>query len=164
MPGLRTPQEKVNRIIDWYLDMLFRVAFLHTKNRPDAEDVVQDVLLKLLKKLPSFISEAQEKAWLITVVTNQSRDFLKSAWRRRSRSLDEAVFAQATPEENEILEQVLELPLKYRQVVLLFYYEGYSIREIAEIIGCGESTVSSQLHRARKALKLLLEVDGNEKC
>lgn len=160
--GQPNKEEAINRVIDLYLDALFRVAFLHTKNRPDAEDVVQDVLLKLLRKMPTFASEAHEKAWLLKVVTNQSRDFLRSAWRRRFRPLAEARLDQADPPENEVLSRLLELPPKYSQVLLLFYYEGYCISEIANITGQKETTVGSQLHRARNMLKPLLEEDGDE--
>lgn len=150
------------QIIDEYLDMLFRIAFLHTKTRADAEDVVQDVLLKLLKKPPVFENQAHEKAWLIKVVTNQSRDFLKTAWLKRSRPLPEDIPAPAPAEKNEIIQQLMELPAMYREVVLLYYYEGYNIGEIAQMLGRKESTIGSQLHRARSMLRIVLtEEDGN---
>lgn len=152
----------VCQIIDEYLDMLYRIAFLHAKNRADAEDIVQDVLLKLLRNPPAFASKAHEKAWLIKVTTNQSRDFLKKAWLRRSRPLTDGLHAQAPEAQSEIVSQLMELPAKYREVILLYYYEGYSIGEIARILGQKESTVGSQLHRARKKLRLLISgEDGN---
>lgn len=150
----------INKIVDKYIDMLFRIALLHTKNRADAEDVVQDVLIKFINICPAFKSDEHEKAWLIRTAINQSRDLLKSSWFKKTRPLFDEHILTFAPEQNEVLTAVMELPQKYKGVIILFYYEGYSISEIAKILGQKESTIGSQLNRARKMLKMMLNEES----
>lgn len=142
--------------VDRYLSMLLRLSFTYMKNIRDAEDLAQEAFLKLIEKKPSFQDEEHKKAWLIRVSINLCKNRLKTAWFRRTLPLDEAAF-DLTHEENEVLSTVMELPAKYRSIILLFYFEEYSIGEIAGILGQKESTVGSQLHRARKLLKSKLK-------
>jgi len=148
----------MQRIVDRYSDMLFRITWLHLRNKSDAEDIAQDVFFKLVKKQRIFESDEHEKAWLIRVAINLCKDRLKSAWFGKTVVFEENLY-NTTPEKQEVLSSVLELPVKYRSIVLLFYYENYTIAEIAEIIGRKETTIGSQLHRARKMLKIKLEED-----
>lgn len=148
----------LQRVVDKYSDMLFRITLLHLKNKSDAEDAAQDVFFKLVEKEHIFESDEHEKAWLIRVAINVCKDRLKSAWFRKTVVFEENLY-NTTPEKKEVLSSVLELPVKYRSIVLLFYYENYSIAEIARIIGKKEATIGSQLHRARKLLKIKLEED-----
>ncbi len=148
----------LQRVVDKYSDMLFRITLLHLKNKSDAEDAAQDVFFKLVEKEHIFESDEYEKAWLIRVAINVCKDRLKSAWFRKTVVFEENLY-NTTPEKQEVLSSVLELPVKYRSIVLLFYYENYSIAEIAKIIGKKEATIGSQLHRARKLLKIKLEED-----
>ena len=145
-------------LIDTYSDMLIRISFSYMKNLSDAEDITQEVFIKLLEKKPSFQSTEHEKAWLIRVSINLSKDKLKSAYFRNTAPL-EGDFIDITKEDNEIIEAVLMLPLKYRSIVLLYYYEDYSISEVANILNLKDSTVGSQLSRARKLLKPILKED-----
>ena len=145
-------------LIESYSDMLIRISFSYTKNLSDAEDITQEVFIKLLEKKPSFQSTEHEKAWLIRVSINLSKDKLKSAYFRNTAPL-EGDFIDITKEDNEIIEAVLMLPLKYRSIVLLYYYEDYSISEVANILNLKDSTVGSQLSRARKLLKPILKED-----
>lgn len=138
-----------------YSDMVYRLALLNMKNRFDAEDVFQEVFLKLFRYKESIKSEEHLKAWLLRVTINQCKSMAASAWKRRTVSLD--MWEQiAGPEENEdyteVYEMVRTLPLKYRQVMHLYYFEELSLKEIGEILGKKEGTIKTQLARARKML------------
>jgi RNA polymerase sigma-70 factor (ECF subfamily) len=148
----------IQRMVEKYSDMLIRIALLHMKNRSDAEDAAQDIFMKLIEKPRIFESVEHEKAWLIRVAVNLCKDRLKMVWFRKVVMLEENQPAPAS-ENSEIIDALMDLPLKYRSIILLFYYEGYSIREIGKILNLRESTVGSQLHRARKLLKIKLEED-----
>ena len=146
-----------------YGDLLYRIAFLYLKNTADAQDIVQEVLLRLFEKQPVFASEAQRKAWLITVDRNLCCNVLRSGWRRRVLPLEgAALLAEAPKRERRLLEAVLEMPAHYRDTLYLYYYEGYSTREAAALLGTREATIRTRLHRGREMLKKRLEVDGLE--
>lgn len=151
-------QEVFQSVINRYQDTVYRVA-LHCLGRPqDAEDAMQDVFLRLYIRKESFESEEHLRRWLIRVTINVCRDMLKNPWRRRRVSLDrvpEPIFEQ--PEQKELYQEVLNLPEKYRVVLVLFYYEEFSTKEIAEILGLGQSAVTTRLSRARSLLKQRLK-------
>jgi RNA polymerase sigma-70 factor (ECF subfamily) len=128
------------------------------KNKSDAEDITQEIFLKLIEKPRTFESSEHEKAWLIRVAVNLCKDRLKMSWFRKTVKLDECIYG-TTPEKREILYAVMKLPVKYRSIIFMFYYENYSIKEIAEIMGIKEGTVGSRLHRARNLLKNKLKED-----
>ena len=143
--------------VERYADMIFRVAYSTLRRREDAEDVMQDVLLKLYRADRPFDSEEHRKAWLIRVAVNESR---KAARRyRRAAPLEElpetAAFDRS--EDRELFLAVMALPEKYRTAVYLHYYEGYSVREVAALTGSRESTVQTRLARARELLRKALE-------
>lgn len=150
---------QVEHIIDCHLDMMIRIAFQNTKSMHDAEDVVQEVLVKLCALKPSFQSEEHLKAWLIRAVINKCHDMHKSAWRRCVELTDDIY--ELTNEESFMLGEVLKLPVKYRNVVYLYYYEGYSIKEISKLLDMNQNTLSSILQRARKQLKKSI-MEGEE--
>jgi len=137
-------------------DKLFRTAIAIMRGKADAEDIVQEVFVKLFEKQPYFESPDHETAWLIRVTVNLCKTRLRSHWWKKSVPLLDIYPAQ-TDEQQNTMEAVLSLPSKYRIVVHLFYYEGYSTKEIAEITKQKESTVREQLTRARRRLKGLLE-------
>jgi RNA polymerase sigma-70 factor (ECF subfamily) len=152
-----------NRPVDWMEktverneSKLFRTALAIVGGKADAEDVVQDVFVKLFEKQPSFESSEHETAWLIRVAVNLCRNRLRSHWWTKTVPLLDTYPAQ-TGEQQEIMQTVLSLPAKYRTVIHLFYYEGYSTKEIAEITAQKESTVREQLTRARRMLRKFLE-------
>lgn len=151
-------QEVFQSVINRYQDTVYRVA-LHCLGRPqDAEDAMQDVFLRLYIRKESFESEEHLRRWLIRITINVCRDMLKNPWRRRRVSLDrvpEPIFEQ--PEQKELYQEVLNLPEKYRVVLVLFYYEEFSTKEIAEILGLGQSAVTTRLSRARSLLKQRLK-------
>jgi len=140
---------------------LFRVAVAILKTRAEAEDVVQDVFVKLFEKQPQFDSNEHETAWLMRVTVNMCRSRLRSFWWRRVEPLLEDYPAKSD-EQQEVIEAVMALPARYRVVVHLFYYEGYSTGEIAEITARKEGTVRQQLTRARRMLGEILRGDGYE--
>lgn len=149
--------------LDAYGDMVYRVAFSYTKNKMDAEDVSQDVFLKLLSAKPSFESSAHEKAWLLRVTINLCKNRLKSFWHTKTGALSDALpYRDCHEEDSGVLQAVLSLPAMQRITVYLFYYEGYSTAEIAPLIQKKESTVRSLLHRARTALKEQLKEDYDD--
>ena len=151
-------EKYIHYLIEKYSDMLIRIIYSYMKNLSDAEDITQEVFIKILEKQPSFETEEHEKAWLIRSSINLSKDKLKSSYFKNTTSLEDD-FAEVTKEDNFVIQAILNLPLKYRSIVLLYYYEGYSISEISNILSLKESTVGSQLSRARKKLKSILKED-----
>lgn len=149
--------EAILSALEKYADMVVRIAFQNLRSKADAEDVMQDVFIKLLQQQEPFENEEHRKAWLIRVTINQCRDYQKSAWRRKSTDLNEALDYSFTNEEERIFEDLCSLPPSYRNLLYLYYYEGYALREIAEMTGESLNTVGSRLRRARKRLKISLE-------
>ena len=139
-----------------YSNMVFRLAFARTKNSHDAYDILQEVFLRYIKSNKDFINEEHKKAWLIKTTINCSKTLLSSAWFRKTTSLDDNI-TQELKEKSEVYYAVLKLSKKYRTVIHLFYYEDMSITEIANLLNIKESTIKSQLHRARKKLKEILK-------
>lgn len=148
----------IHYLIEKYADMLIRISYSYMKNMSDAEDVTQDVFIRFLEKRPDFENVNHEKAWLLRIAINLCKDKLKSAYFKNTEPL-EGDFIDTTKDDNEIIQAVLTLPLKYRSIVLLYYYEDYSISEISNILNIKESTVGSQLSRGRKLLKSILKED-----
>lgn len=144
----------INVIVEEYADTITRICYSYGKNYDDTQDIMQNVFLKLMRVNPEFDSKEHEKAWIIRVTINECKDFLKNIFRRHT-SLEEA---QEIPiEEKEdlsyIREAVLKLPDKYKSVIYLFYYEGYTAVEIAGILHKKENTVYTWMNRARQMLK-----------
>lgn len=151
---MRSEQE-VNRAIERYADTVRRICMLHLKNRADTEDIFQTVFLKYLLHTAPFADDEHEKAWLIRVTINACRDLLRSFFRSRTVPLD-AVAEQAAelpPDHREVLDAVLSLPQKYKDVVYLHYYEGYTAPEIGRILGKNVNTVYTLLNRAKQQLR-----------
>ncbi len=147
--------EDVNRVMDAYADMVRRICFVHLKNRHDTEDVFQNVYMKYLLYEGTFEGMEHEKAWFARATINACTDWLRALSRRKWVSLD-ALAEESTELDNpskEVLETVLKLPEKYRDVIYLFYYEGYTAVEIARILGKKENTVYTWLSRAKDILR-----------
>ena len=137
---------------------VYRMAYAMVRSRHDADDVFQEVFLRFHRSAPRFESEEHRKAWLLRVTVNCSRSLLSSPWRRRTESLED-VYAYQDPEESSLSEAMAELVPKYRAVIHLYYYEGYTTEEIAVLLGRKPSTVRAQLTRARGKLAGLLKED-----
>ena len=153
-------KQQAEKIIRQYADMIFRIAFQNLKNKSDAEDILQDVCFALLIKDAPLYDEAHIKPWLIRVTLNKCANFHKSAWRTKTDPLDEHLELCA-PENESILDELMRLPKNYRNTLYLFYYEGYSIEEIAKLLDKKPATVGSWLSRARKKLKNIMTDGGN---
>lgn len=150
-------KENFPSVVHRYKDMIFRLAYSYTKNHFDADDITQSVLLQLYKTDKAFTSEAHMKNWLVRVTVNHCKNLFRAPWRKHENIEDYAntlVFEE--PESKELFHMVMGLDTKYRITLMLYYYEGYSIREVAHIMDVPEKTVSTRLARGRNLLKDLM--------
>lgn len=136
-------------------DMVYRLAVARVKNKYDADDILQEVFLRFIKCKDKIENEEHLKALLIRITINCSKSLLTSSWFKRTEALSENL--SVTDEFSDTLDAVLRLPQKYRTVIHMHYYMGYSVDEIADILKSKPSTVKSRLHRARQKLKIDLE-------
>lgn len=145
----------VETLVERYHQNLFAVAFNVCKNREDAEEVVQDAFIQYHLKRLDFQSEEHIRAWLIRVTINKAKNAARTFWRRHRTSLEETMAALTfdDQESEQLFEAVMALPQKYRIVVHLFYYEDYSVHEMAELLRLSESNVKTRLSRARAMLR-----------
>ncbi|SFC85043.1 RNA polymerase sigma factor [Clostridium uliginosum] len=154
--SLRT-NEITSEDLDNYGDMVLRLSYSYMKNIHDSEDILQDVLIQLIKNKSNFKDEEHKKSWIICVTRNLCINKLKSSWFKHRQPLIEFPYYDNYKETNsDVFEAVMKLPVKYREVIHLFYYEDYTTAKIASIIEKKESTVRSLLHRARNILKKTL--------
>lgn len=147
----------IQEIVRDYSDMIFRIAYQNLKNKSDCEDAIQEVFMKLIKQA-TFTDKQHMKAWIIRVTINLCKDLNKSAWYRKTEPLNEDI--PFTKEDKEILDEISRLSNDYRNVIYLYYFEKYTISEIAKILDKKENTISSQLTRAKKKLKNILLEGG----
>lgn len=158
--SLEEQDRGIKEIYNREYERVYRTALIWLKNIQDAQDAVQNIFIKLLENPRTFESEEQEKAWFITVTKNYCKDILKSSWRRR---VDLGEIPERAREEGEIYDvmtDMLKLPVKYREVLYLYYYEGYSVKELSELLDRKQSTLQTQLATARKKLRVELEKGG----
>ena len=139
---------------------VFRAAYCQLKSYSEAEDITQEVFLALYTYEGSFNDDSHIKAWLLRVTVNKCRNLLKSAFRRFVVPLDEAADKAAFAEENELLNVVMTLKPKLRTPLYMYYYEEYSVKEMAQMLDRNESTIQTQLAAARKKLKKFIEKEG----
>jgi len=149
-------RNNVRDVIEKYSDMVYRIALTRSGTIENAEDIFQEVFIKFSEKKPNFNNEEHEKAWFIRVTINLSKNINKSAWNRRVITLDESITFE-NKEETNVFSVVSELPQNYKTVIYLSYYEGYKVKEIAEIMNKREGTIKTWLYRAREILKQKLE-------
>ena len=140
-------------LVRQYAPAVYRLAYVRTGSQSDAEDVMQEVFLRLIRAKPVFSSQEHAKAWLLRVAANCVSDLFRLPWRRREAPLEEETAILEGPEVGGVIEAVLSLPVRYRIPIHLYYYEGYSVAEIAKIVGKSEGTVKSRLFRGRKLLR-----------
>jgi RNA polymerase sigma-70 factor (ECF subfamily) len=160
---LRTDKE-IAKIFERHRLTVYRVCFAYMKNPADTEDAVQDTFYQLIKTGTPFESEEHEKAWLIRTATNLCKNVLKSWWRKRINLEDhENIQGNGNIEIDETLSVVMALPDKYKTVVYLYYYEGYTSVDISNILDKPQSTIRNYLHEARSILREKLGSDFNEK-
>ena len=157
---IQIDRAEAERLVNTYSDLILRLSYTYLKSTHDAEDICQNVFLKLLTSGQTFDSPAHEKAWIIRTAANACKDVLRSAHRRRTVGLEAAAAAAAPPApDSTVLDAVMALPEKYREAVYLHYYEGYSVREIASLLGRSEAAVTAHLSRGRKSLRITLGGD-----
>lgn len=162
---MRTEEEMVNAI-DQYADMIQKICFIHMKQQCDVDDVFQTVFLKYAKA-PLFDTPEHEKAWLIRVTINACKDVLKSWFRQKADLKND--FENITLNQDEsylrynqisdVMQAILKLPEHYRNVIYLYYYEGYQVNEIARILHKKQNTIHTWLKRAKAQLKVILGGD-----
>lgn len=154
--------ECIRQAVSKYSQNILKIAFAYVKNMADSEDIMQETFLAFIRQKPAFESKEHEKAWFIRVTINKSKDFLKSGWFKSRVPLTEDL-SYLPKEESEILEEVMQLDKKYRIPIHLFYYENYSIDEIADMLRTKSSTVKTWLARGRNILKKKLGGFENER-
>ena len=160
-------EQTICRMVDEYQTALLRACYVCLHDRQLAEDAVQETFIKAYKTLDTFRGECGEKTWLMKVAVNTCRDMLRSKWFRhldRRVTPDELPEAATQPEAEDmaLTLSVMNLPQKYREVTLLYYYENMTMVEIAEALGVSQSTVSTRLTRARARLRQTLEGGRND--
>ena len=160
---MRSEQE-VNRAIERHADTVRRLCMIHLKNYADTEDIFQTVFLKYVLSSVSFENEEHERAWFFRVTINACKDLLKNFFRSHTVSIDEVLEQPVEIQEDnrEVLEAVLSLPARYRDVVYLYYYEEYTAPEIGKILGKNVNTIYTLLNRAKKILRKKLGGDADE--
>ena len=160
---MRSEQE-VNRAIERHADTVRRLRMIHLKNYADTEDIFQTVFLKYVLSSVSFENEEHERAWFIRVTINACKDLLKNFFRSHTVSMEEVLEQPAEIEQDhrEVLEAVLSLPARYRDVVYLYYYEEYTAPQIGRILGKNVNTIYTLLNRAKKILREKLGGDVDE--
>lgn len=155
--------QEFENIYERYKTMLYRIAFTYLKNNQDVQDVLQEVFLKRFYEAPTFENEEHEKYWMIRITINLSKNLLKSFWKRKVGTINELMESEDvfqwnfSENEQEIFRMIMSLPDKQRTTIYLHYYEGYSCKEIAEILKCKESAVKMRLKKGRELLKADLE-------
>ena len=156
---------EARRIVDSYADMILRISSGYVKSRSEAQDICQTVFLKYLTAGKEFDSYQDEKAWIIRITINECKNVLKSAFFRRTVGLEElGDIKDEAITDMGIIEVVDKLPRNYRLSIYLYYYEGYSQKEIADFLGKSESVISAYLSRGRKKLKKMIKEEYKELC
>ncbi len=165
------PREVTDEVVRYYSPMIYRIALTKTKSSYDADDIFQEVFMKLCLNEKEFETEEHRKAWLIRVTINCCNSHFTAPWRKNIDSLEDATESQLRDETVEVCEleegpdvyaQVLKLPQNMREVVLLYYYEEMSIREISQVLQTSEVNIKKRLSRARQKLKIELAGEGAE--
>lgn len=150
---------KIEEIVEKYSNMIIQIAYQNVFNISDAEDITQEVFIKLMKKIGTFVSEEHMKAWIIRVTINLSKDYNKSFWNKNTTAIDEEL-KYYDKEIQDTFKEIEKIKPEYRNIIYLYYYQGYKINEISKILSMNSNTVSSYLTRARKELKTILENGG----
>lgn len=151
--------EFIQTAVTMYSNTVVKTAFSYLRNTYDAEDITQEVFLTLMEKQPRFENGEHLKAWLIRVTINKCKNYLKSGWYKSKNSLPEQemyTLPKVPKEESEVLSAVLSLDTKYRIPIHLYYYEGYTIKEIGKILNIPKATIGTRLSRGRKLLKNMI--------
>ena len=152
-------ESRFTALAEKYMDMVYRIALNALGSAVDAEDVTQNVMVRLYRADPDFESEEHAKRWLIRVAINEAKRLVGLPWKKREASLEEALNIADVADglQRSLLKKVAGLPPKYRVPMYLYYFEGYSVKEIAEMTGSKASTLQTRLARGRERLREVLE-------
>ncbi len=150
-------KEKAEQIVRQHADMIYRIALQNLKNPDDASDIFQEVCLSLLTKNAPLFDDVHIKHWLIRVTINKCKNFKKSLWQQKTEPLNPDFEGGAETQGIDAFELLYTLPKSYRNIIYLYYFEDYTVPEIAEILGENKNTVNSKLQRSRKKLRKILE-------
>lgn len=148
---------QVSNIMDIYGNTILRLAYTYVHNMDDAEDILQDTLIKYMQQAPEFANKDHEKAWLLKVAANLGKNRIKYNKTRDADEINENLIAEDREDLSFVWEAVKELPVNYREAIHLYYYEGYDTKQISHILQKNESTVRSELKRGRDRLKKILK-------
>lgn len=159
--SLRRSNEEITQIFNRHVDTVYRVCFMYMKNKHDTEDMVQNTFIKLMNDGTVFESWEHEKAWLIRTAINLCKDHFRHWW-SKTVSIDKIPedAVELSFDTDGTYEMIMSLPPKYKTVIYLYYYEGYSTAEIAKMLNKNHSTIRSHLYNARKLLKIKMEDDS----
>lgn len=149
--------DAVVRIMQDYGNSIYRMSYFLLQNEQDAQDILQETLIKYMQKAPVFDTADYEKAWLLRVANNLCKDMLRFQKKNRHANIEDLLDMGITQEDCSLLTQVWSLPEKYKRVIYLHYYEGYSVLEMADILGITESAVKKRLERGRCKLREMLK-------
>lgn len=152
MISLGCANSEFESIYNRNVEMVYRICYMYMKNKDDAEDMVQNTFIKYLKYNPTFENLEHEKAWFIVTSTNNCKNHFKTWWHKNT-YLDNEFEVSFKDTKDETLNYVLNLPNKYKQVIYMYYYEGYSTIEIARLLNIKETTIRTQLLKGRQLLK-----------
>lgn len=161
--GMEADKNNTDWVIQFYADMVYRIAFTYSQNKSDSEDIVQEVFMRYLQSIPQFESEEHRKAWIIRVTINYCKNLVASSWKRKvsllAVDLDHRKYQIHTnkTDYDDVYEAISKLKQTDRILVHLFYYEDYSIDEIAQMLNLKVSAVKTRLFRVRRKLKDILE-------
>lgn len=159
----RCHMDDISSLVEKYGDMLYRISYLRLHNAFDAEDAVQETFLRYIKNRPDIEDPEHLKAWLFRVAINVCRDAARKKKIRIYIPLDSiGEIAGDEPEDTEIIQSLSLLPEKYGNVLFLYYVEGYDVKSIGKIVGCGESAVKMRLARGRDRLREMLKGESDE--
>lgn len=150
-------KKELQHYYEAYAEMIYRLGFTYMKNASDAEDVVQETFLRLVRQTAHFANEEHVKAWLIVTASNYCKSMLRHWWNRREEMRELEKKSEDSPDQDAILDAVLELPDKYKTAIFLYYYEGYSSEEIARILHKPAGTIRSYLFKGRLLLKEIIQ-------
>lgn len=156
------PNDGFSQKYSLYGSMLFKIAMVHLGNKSDVEEAVQEAFIKLLYKAPVFVDTEHEKAWVIRVLINICKNMTRSLWNKRVVRMEEVEAYCDSAADTELVESVLRLPFKYKSVIHLFYYEDYSVKQIAETLRISESAVKMRLQRGREMLRFEMEEENEQ--
>lgn len=150
---------RIENIINLYGDLLYRTGIMILGNPQDVQDVLQEVMLKVLQKMPEFHDSEHEKAWLLRVTINLCKDMLRFRFRHQYIQIDELEIEAVDTDDRQLLQEIIQLPSRWQIVLILHYVEGYSLKEIADILAVSENAVKKRMQRAKAGLKKKLQSD-----